>query len=123
MVGDPFTQADAGRPAGQVARHHLYRQPGAIGGEAARGEMVQPDAVLEVADGVLDLSVASMAGLQFQGIPLPAGDEAVIAVVGEEGQLRDWRGLHPPDDEPHRRGIRLTLEGGVEPVSEVLSQT
>ena len=23
------------------------------------------------------------------------------------------RGLHPPDDEPHRRGVGLTLEGGV----------
>ena len=32
---DPFTQADAGCPAGQVVRHHLYRQPGAVGGEAA----------------------------------------------------------------------------------------
>ena len=28
---DPFTQADAGCPAGQVVRHHLYRQPGAVG--------------------------------------------------------------------------------------------
>ena len=42
---DLLTQADAGCPAGQVVGHHLYRQPGAVGGEAARGEMVQPDAV------------------------------------------------------------------------------
>ena len=34
---DLLTQADTGRPAGQVVRHHLYRQPGAVGGEAARG--------------------------------------------------------------------------------------
>ena len=40
-----------------------------IGGEAARGEMVQPHAVLEVSDGVLDLGVAPMVGLQFQGFP------------------------------------------------------
>ena len=33
------------------------------------------------------------------------------------------RRLHPPDDEPHRRGVRLTLEGGVELVSEVFSRT
>ena len=33
---DPFTQADAGCPAGQVVGHHLYRQPGAVGGEAPR---------------------------------------------------------------------------------------
>ena len=31
---DLLTQADAGCPAGQVVRHHLYRQPGAVGGEA-----------------------------------------------------------------------------------------
>ena len=84
-----------------------------IGGEAARGEMVQPHAVLEVSDGVLDLGVAPMVGLQCQGFPVPVGDEAVIAVGGEEGQLGTGRGLHAPDDEPHRRGVGLTLEGGV----------
>ena len=50
---DLLTQADAGCPASQVVGHHLYRQPGAVGGEAARGEMVQPDAVLEVAYRIL----------------------------------------------------------------------
>ena len=53
-----------------------------------------------------------MISLQFQGFPVPVGDEAVIAVGGEEGQLRTGRGLHPPDDEPYRHGIRLPLEGG-----------
>ena len=79
---------------------HLHRQPGGVGGEAARGEMVQPHAVLEVADGVLDLGVAAVVGLQFQGLPVPVGDAAVIAVAGEEGQLGTGRRLHPPDDEP-----------------------
>ena len=27
--------------------------------------------------------------------------------------MRTGRGLHPPDDEPYRRGVRLTLEGGI----------
>ena len=84
-----------------------------IGGEAARGEMVETHAVLEVSDGVLDLGVATMVGLQFQGVPVPVGDEAVIAVVGEQRQLGTGRGLHPPDDESHRHGSGLTLEGGV----------
>ena len=106
-------------PAGQVVRHHLYRQPGAVAGEAARGEMVQPDAVLEVAYRILDLGVTAMIGLQFQRLPVPVGDEAVIAVGGEESQLRTGRRLHPPDDEPYRRGVRLGLEGGAEGVSEV----
>ena len=90
---------------------HLYRQPGGVGGEAARGEMVQPHTVLEVSDGILDLGVAAMVGLQFEHLPVPVGDEAVIAVGGEEGQLGTGRGLHTPDDEPHRRGVRFTLEG------------
>ena len=40
-----------------------------IGGEAPRGEMVQADAVLQVAYRILDLGVAAMVGLQLQGIP------------------------------------------------------
>ena len=110
---DPFTQADAGCPAGQVVRHHLYSQPGAVGGEAPRGHVVQPDAVLEVAYRILDLGVAAMISLQFQHLPIPVGDEAVIAVGGEEGELGTGRRLHPPDDEPHRRGVGFTLEGGI----------
>ena len=75
--------------------------------------MIQPHAVLQVADGVLDLGVAPMVGLQRQGCPLPVGDAAVIVVAGKEGQLGAVRGLHPPDDEPHRCGVGLILEGDV----------
>ena len=42
---------------------------------AAPRHVVQPDAVLEVAYGVLDLGVAAMIGLQFQGLPIAVGDE------------------------------------------------
>ena len=84
--------------------------------------MIESHAVLEVSDGILDLGVAAMVGLQLQGIPVPVGDEAMIAVAGEEGQLGTGRGLHPPDDEPHRGGVGLTLEGSVELVSEVFSR-
>ena len=110
---DLLTQADAGCPAGQVVGHRLYREPGAVGGETSRGEMVQPDAVLEVSNGVLDLGVAAMISLQFQGLSVPVGDESVLAVGGEEGQLGTGRRLHPPDDEPHRRGAGFTLEGDI----------
>ena len=75
--------------------------------------MVQPDAILEVAYGVLDLGVAAVVGLQFQGLSVPIGDEPVIAVSGEDGQLGTGRGLHPPDDDPYRRGVGLALEGSV----------
>ena len=63
--------------------------------------------------------MAAMVGLQFQGLPVPVGDEAMIAVAGEEGQLGAGRRLHPPNDEPPRCGVGLTLEGSVEPVSKV----
>ena len=49
--------------------------------------MVQSDTILEVADGVLDLGVAVIdmaeVGFQFQGVPVPVGDEGVIAVVAK----------------------------------------
>ena len=93
--GYPLSQTDPRRPAGQVVGHRLDGQPGAVGGEAARGEMVQPDAVLEVSNGVLDLGVAAMVSLQFEQLPVPVGDEAVIAVSGEEGQLGTGRGASP----------------------------
>ena len=43
---DLLAQADAGGPTGQVMRHHLYCEPGGVGGEAPRGHVIQPDAVL-----------------------------------------------------------------------------
>ena len=120
---DPLAQTDPRRPTGQVMRHHLYCEPGGVGGEAALGEMVEPDAVLEVSDGILDLGVAAMAGLQLEGLPVPVSDEAVIAVVGEEGRLGTGRWRHSPNDEPHWGGVGLILEGCAQPVSEVFSLT
>ena len=108
-----LSQSDAPGPAGQIVGHDLYRQPGSIGREAPRGEMIEPHAVLEIADGILDLGVAAVVGLQFEGVPIPVGDEAVIAVGGEQGQLGAGRGPHPAYDEPHRRGTGLTGEGNV----------
>ena len=70
----PGCEPSAGRPA---RRRWLRSGP----------KMVQPHAVLQVSDGVFDLGVAAMVGLQIQGVPVPVGDEAVIAVGGEEGQL------------------------------------
>ena len=70
----------AGNPSGQgedpssegLGGHHLLtqtnpRQPGAVGGKAARRHVVQPDAVLEVAYG----GMATVVGLQFQHFPIP----------------------------------------------------
>ena len=42
----------------------LYSQPDGVGGETARGEMVELHAVLQGANSVLDLGVAATVGLQ-----------------------------------------------------------
>ena len=60
---DLLTQADARCPTGQVMRHRLDGQPGVVGGEAARGAMVEADAVLEVAYRIPDLGVAAVASV------------------------------------------------------------
>ena len=39
-----FGQTNPRRPAGQVVRHHLYRQPGSVGGEAAERHVARPGA-------------------------------------------------------------------------------
>ena len=81
-----------------------------IGGKTARRQVVEAHAVLEIADSVLDLSVAAMVGLQVQGVPVSVGDEGVIAVVGKQRKLGAGRGLDPSYNETHRHGIRLMLE-------------
>ena len=49
--------------------------------------------------------------LLFLGVLFSVNYFCRIAVAGEEGQLGTGRGLHPPNDEPHRRGVGLALEG------------
>ena len=61
--------------------------------------MVEADAVLEVADGVLDLGVAAVVGLQLQGAAVAVGDERVLVVVAKQGELRAGGGPHPADDQ------------------------
>ena len=114
-----LAQADARCPAGQIVGHHLHGQPGTIGGEASRGEMVEPHAVLEVADGVLDLGVAAMVGLQVQRVAVTVGDEGVVAVIGKQRQLGAGRGLDPAYDEPHGCGVGLALEGDIRGLGHV----
>ena len=42
-----LTQTDARGPAGQVMRHHLHGQPGAVGGEAATLRARRSPGILE----------------------------------------------------------------------------
>ena len=88
------------RPMRVVQRARLWAivwdgQPGGVGGKAARGEMVETHAVLEVADGVLDLGMAAVVRLEFQGVAVSIGDEAVIAVVDQAGPTGSWAWAAP----------------------------
>jgi hypothetical protein len=60
--------------------HDLNGEPGAIGGEPARRQVIEPDAVLEIADRVLDLGVAAMVGLQRERVAVAIGDEGMIVI-------------------------------------------
>ena len=42
-----LAQADASCPAGQIVGHDLDGQPATVGGEAARGQVIEPHAVLQ----------------------------------------------------------------------------
>ena len=80
-----------------------------LAGKRPEGRWLRPTPCLRYSDGILDLGVAAMVGLQFQGFPVPVGDEAVIAVAGEEGRLGTGRGLHIRRtlSEPHWGGFGL----------------
>ena len=110
---DPFAKAKTGCPAGEVVGDDLDRQPGPVGGKLARGQVVQTDTVLEVADGVLDLGVTAVIGLELEHCALAVGDEAVVVAGRKERELGAGRRPGAPDDEPAGDGILLVGEGGV----------
>ena len=84
-----LTQADAGCPApGYAPSNSCHRW-----GEARRRHVVQPDAVLEVASWRSRPRRGGDDRPPVPGLPIPVGDEAVIAVGGEESQLRTGRRL------------------------------
>ena len=105
------------RPIRAVQRARLWAivwtaSQAPLAAEAARGEMVQPDAVLEVSDGLSRLGSWRRWSASSSSNSPSRSVMTVIAVFGEEvRQLGCRRGLHTPDDEPHRRGVRFTLEG------------
>jgi hypothetical protein len=59
------------QPAAEVVGDDVAGQPGGVGGELARGQVVEAETVLEVADDVLDLGVAPVVGLQLQQLDPP----------------------------------------------------
>ena len=81
--------------------------------------MIEPDAVLEIADRVLDLGMAPMIGLEFEGLAVTVGYEGMEVVQREERELGTRGGPDAADDEPD--GLRVLLRGerGVRRLSDV----
>jgi hypothetical protein len=65
----------------------LDRQPRPVRGKPARRQVVQTDAVLEIRDRVLDLGVAAVIGLEAEHLAIAVGDEGVVVVEDEQGEL------------------------------------
>lgn len=62
--------------------------------------MVEPHAVPQVANVVLNLGMAVTVGLQARGVAIPGCDEGVIAVIGQLQQLGPDREFNLADDRP-----------------------
>ena len=62
-----LAQADAADPAGEVVGDDVEDEPGGVGAEPARRQVVEPDTVFEVADGVFDDGVAAVVGFELEG--------------------------------------------------------
>ena len=91
--GHRFAQTDASSPVGEVVSHHLHNQPDSVGWKASRGETVETHAVLQVADGVLDLGMAAMIEPETRNVSVSTGDEGVMAVVGKQGKFQPGVGF------------------------------
>ena len=89
------------RPIRAVQRARLWAivwtaSQAPLAAKRPEGRWFSPTPYLMSRNGILDLGVAAMVSLQFEQLPVPVGDEAMIAVFGEEGQLGTGRRLHPP---------------------------
>ena len=85
----------------------MSRKPGqyqgGVGAEASRGEVVEPDTVFEVADGVFDDGVAAVVGFECDGVAVAVGDQGVVGVVDEQGELGSGGGTDASHDEAQQR--------------------
>src|SRR5665648_246852 len=72
-----------GRGAGEVERQGRERDPGRVGGVAARGQVGQ-GSVLELGDHLLDDRVGAVALVGLDGVQGRVGDERVVTPVGEQ---------------------------------------
>src|ERR1039458_6268754 len=95
------TEPDLVDPSAEVVGDDVEGHPDGIGTEATRGQVVETDAVLQVSDHVLDDGVPAVVGLELDHVAFSVGDEGVVVVGGEQGQLAAGGGLYAADDESY----------------------
>src|ERR1700682_2820234 len=71
LASEPEARAEPG----EVVGDHVEGEPGGVRAEAARGEVVETDAVFEVADDVFDLGVSAVVGFERERVAQAIGDE------------------------------------------------
>ncbi len=78
----------APRPSRAVQRalivgDDLDREPGAVGREPPRRQVVEAHPVFQVPDRVLDLGVPAVVGLELEQVARQVGDEGVVPAMKE----------------------------------------
>jgi len=99
----------------EVAGNDGEREPGGIGREAVRGQVGRTGG-FQLGYGLLDHRMPPMVGLRLQHVAFAVGDERMVVVAGEQGQLQAGSGANPADDQPDRQsalGMREAGEGGL----------
>src|ERR1035437_340351 len=105
-----LAQTDPADPASQVVSKRVERQPHRVGRELARRQVVQADAVLEVANGVLNLGVTAVVGLDFEHGFIAVGDEGVVAEGhSEKVQLSARVGPYAAHNQAHRLTLAVPV--------------
>jgi hypothetical protein len=100
-AGEVAGEAEPAAPAEQVSGGQDHLEPGGVGVEAGEGHAFEP-AVLQVADVVLDLGVATVSGFEGERIADAVGQHDLVApaVVVPEPQLSARVGAFAAHDRP-----------------------
>ncbi len=70
LGGEAALPGQLRRLAAQVVSEHLQGQPGGIGAELPRRQMVEAHPVFQITDDVLDLGMAAVIGFKLQSVTL-----------------------------------------------------
>ncbi len=125
---ETFAKPDAADPAGEVVGRRVERQPDGVGRELARRQVVEPNAVLEVEDSVLNLGVTAVVGFHLEHRALRLGTKRSDGSAAARRECLDWMLIvserhlsavlreywaHYNHERPHRsRGLRPPASRG-----------